>query len=381
MGLPYNPPNVMGANNNSMPGGESTLDVEYASSIGLGIPFTVYSVSGTGPAKGPTPDSCAYILEWAMLISNLTKPALVTSISYGDTEMHFQEKFGSFAYIDRMEIELAKMAARGLTVLGGSGDAGVSNVGEEGNDIGPTNPTCTPFSAFYPAASAFYTSVSSTFLTTQYLPICARNISGQPIECSQVGERAVSLTDGIYWTTGGGFASHITQQKWQSHAVQHFIKTANESGLLPNPNVAQYNPLGRGYPDISTVGNNLLFVYGKEYSTVAGTSASGPVLAGLIALINEELLNCNLPPLGFLNPFLYWAKANYPAALRDVLVGSNFDGDIQPADSHYPEFCPYGFTTQPGWNAVTGLGTPNWTVLRDLAVKHMQEAVKRRANL
>lgn len=39
------------------------------------------------------------------------------------------------AYIERMEIELQKMAARGLTVIAGSGDAGWTNVGEMGNDL------------------------------------------------------------------------------------------------------------------------------------------------------------------------------------------------------------------------------------------------------
>jgi hypothetical protein len=42
-------------------------------------------------------------------------------------------KFGSWSYFDRMESELAMMAARGLTVFAGSGDAGATNVGEAGN--------------------------------------------------------------------------------------------------------------------------------------------------------------------------------------------------------------------------------------------------------
>ena len=39
------------------------------------------------------------------------------------------------AYIQRMEAELMKMAARALTVIAGSGDAGWTNVGEMGNDL------------------------------------------------------------------------------------------------------------------------------------------------------------------------------------------------------------------------------------------------------
>ena len=44
--------------------------------------------------------------------------------SYGDAEAHYFAAFGSWEYIVRMNIELAKMAARGLTVLAGAGDAG-----------------------------------------------------------------------------------------------------------------------------------------------------------------------------------------------------------------------------------------------------------------
>lgn len=46
--------------------------------------------------------------------------------SYGDTELGYFNKFGSWEYIIRMNVELAKMAARGLTVMAGSGDAGTS---------------------------------------------------------------------------------------------------------------------------------------------------------------------------------------------------------------------------------------------------------------
>jgi len=46
----------------------------------------------------------AYILEWAMQIANTTSPPLVTSISYGDTEDGYFNKFGDYSYIARMEV-------------------------------------------------------------------------------------------------------------------------------------------------------------------------------------------------------------------------------------------------------------------------------------
>lgn len=97
------------------------------------------------------------------------------------------------------------MAARGLTVVAGSGDAGASNVGEEGNDISDTDPTCTPFRAFYPSNSPYVTSVSSTYFTKAYLPIClealplANNGGNLPILCEQIGEATVGVSQGIFW--------------------------------------------------------------------------------------------------------------------------------------------------------------------------------------
>ena len=44
-----------------------------------------------------------------------------------------------------------KMALRGLTVVAGSGDAGYTNVGEEGNDISDTDPDCSIARPFYPS--------------------------------------------------------------------------------------------------------------------------------------------------------------------------------------------------------------------------------------
>ena len=61
-----------------------------------------------------------------MAVANTTHSPLVTSISYGDTELGYIQKSGyGMAYIERMEQELQKMAARGLTVIAGSGDAGL----------------------------------------------------------------------------------------------------------------------------------------------------------------------------------------------------------------------------------------------------------------
>ena len=54
------------------------------------------------------------------------------------------------------------------------------------------------------------------------------------------------------------------------------------------------------------------------------------------------------PPLGFLNPLFY---AN-PTAFQDVTKGKN----NEPPNK-------WGFSAIPGWDAATGLGTPDYEAL------------------
>lgn len=92
---------------------------------------------------------------------------------------------------------------------------------------------------------------------------------------------------------------------------------------------------------------------------VDGTSASAPIFAGLITLLNDGRLSIGAPTLGFINPFLYQA-AKYPGVFNDILVGSNRCNEVG--------CCPYGFNVTTGWDAVTGLGTPNFPALYDLVM-------------
>jgi len=61
--------------------------------------------------------------------------------------------------------------------------------------------------------------------------------------------------------------------------------------------------------------------------------------------INEERLEANKSTVGFINPALY---AN-PSMLNDITNGSN------------PGCNTIGFPAAPGWDPVTGLGTPNYS--------------------
>jgi kumamolisin len=89
---------------------------------------------------------------------------------------------------------------------------------------------------------------------------------------------------------------------------------------------------------------------GKEL-VIGGTSAVAPLWAGLIALINQQLAKNGSGPAGLLNTMLYQLPAG-SKALRDITEGSNdIDGDLGV------------YSAGAGWDACTGLGTPDGQAL------------------
>jgi len=69
-----------------------------------------------------------------------------------------------------------------------------------------------------------------------------------------------------------------------------------------------------------------------------------PLWAALTALLNEKLGS----PVGFLNPKLYPLNE---AGFHDITSGNNDDGGL----GYY--------SAGPGWDACTGLGSPDGTAL------------------
>jgi len=132
------------------------------------------------------------------------------------------------------------------------------------------------------------------------------------------------------------------------------------------PPSGTYNAKGRAYPDVATVGHNLLVVINGQIVPVDGTSASAPIFGGIVTLLNEVLLRNNLSPLGFLNPLLYEIAVDTPEAFYDVTVGYNRCGTID----WEPACCDFGFYASSGWDPISGLGTPNFAVLQEQVLKY-----------
>ena len=118
------------------------------------------------------------------------------------------------------------------------------------------------------------------------------------------------------------------------------------------PNVYNNSGTSRAYPDIAAIGLNAPTVFNGSTYAVGGTSLSAPIIAGLVTLLNEARIAAGKGPLGFLNPTLY----AHPEAFNDITIGGN------------PGCRTPGFNATPGWDPVTGLGTPNYGLLEEIVL-------------
>lgn len=145
--------------------------------------------------------------------------------------------------------------------------------------------------------------------------------------------------------SGGGFSNIFSPPDYQSSVVSSYISS------IGSTNSGLYNASGRGVPDIAAIAENVEIFYGGSATGVAGTSCATPIFASVVSLINDELIAAGKSSLGFINPFLY---AN-PSALNDITSGDN------------PGCNTNGFSASSGWDAVTGLGSPNYAALKAAA--------------
>lgn len=147
--------------------------------------------------------------------------------------------------------------------------------------------------------------------------------------------------------SGGGFSNVFELPSYQAEAVTGYLKD-----YTPPYDASVYNNSGtsRAYPDISALALNLATVWLDIAMGVGGTSASTPLVAGIITLLNEERIAAGKGPIGFLNPTLY----AHPEMFNDITVGGN------------PGCGTDGFKTAPGWDPVTGMGTPIYPKMKEV---------------
>ena len=169
---------------------------------------------------------------------------------------------------------------------------------------------------------------------------------------------------------GGGYLSNNTG----SGGVDPTQPTPSyqvDSGLHPattDPTAAS----GRGAPDVSAnAGGNMQYIVPSPdmagiYDDF-GTSAASPLWASLAVQLNTIFHDQGLPDLGYMNDLLYLASAIAPASFNDVTMGTNTSsftlGGSYTSDNTAITPTGFGFSAGPGYDLVTGLGTPNGLLL------------------
>jgi len=241
------------------------------------------------------------------------------------------ESCAGSAYLQQEQQVFSKARAKGITVLASSGDSGAAATVCKGgfitNGKGVSLPSSDPL-----VTSVGGTTLNATVGTGKY-----------------VAETTWNESNAGVGATGGGISTLFPVPSYQKGIA----------GLT-----------GRGVPDVAFDADPLTgvpIVFSQQGATyivsVGGTSVGSPAWAAVVVLANQYAGK----RLGFLNDALYRlsGSASYARGFHDITTGNN--------TITIPEFDPTtgkiifvlipGYNAGPGWDAVTGVGTPKVSTL------------------
>ncbi|MDX6417763.1 MAG: kumamolisin [Trebonia sp.] len=238
-----------------------------------------------------------------------TPSPIAVSISWGQSEDQWSAQSRT-----AMDQAFADAAALGATVTVAAGDNGSSDDPSEQTQVHCDFPASSP-NALACGGTKLMGNTSSFAIT------------------SEVVWNELASNEGA---GGGGISDVFPLPSYQANA-----------GV---PTSAVGGGTGRGVPDVAgnadPVTGYLVVVDGQQ-EPIGGTSAVAPLWAGLIA----RLAQATGKRLGLLQPMLYAGAAAGAAApgFNDIVTGNNG-----------------AYKAGPGWDACTGLGSPNGASLLDL---------------
>ncbi len=239
-------------------------------------------------------------------------------------------------------------AMQGIGFMFSSGDSGddVASTGLKQTDYPASDPYITAVGGTSTAIAADGSLQFQTGWGTNKYSLSADGKSWEPL--------------GFLYGAGGGFSTLFNRPSYQD-------------GVVPSG-----APAGRAVPDIALdgdpttgmlVGETQTFPTGVLYDEyrIGGTSLAAPLMAGMQALAVEKAGG----RLGFANPRIYQMQKAGGRGLTDVTRTHAGDGNVRPdyvnrtdpADGIVYSVREFGedasLTTGPGWDDVTGVGTPN----------------------
>ncbi len=301
------------------PGGESTLDLEVLDAAAPDL--KAIDVYESKPTAADTLRSLT-----APLQNRGFKPQVV-SASLGLCEGALLGSIGASG-VRSAESALQMATSAGITFLASSGDQGSADC---------TSTTGQPLARLavnYPASSWWVTGVGGTNFALN----SANRIAGQLVWNDTFVQPG---------SAGGGGASELFNRPFYQNGT-----------VRPNrravPDVSMLADIIPGYAIYCTASGDCSRSH--PWTTVGGTSAATPLLAGGFALTDQELRTHKRQDLGLANPLLYKIGRSSLAGgvFSDVL---NYDNDIGPdvASIGHSLGCCHaarGFDEASGWGSV-----------------------------
>ncbi len=283
--------------------GETTLDVEVIHAIAPDAKIVVL-VSPVAETEGTVG-----LPEFRQLEEYAVDHKLgnIVSQSWAASELTLEDTMGQ-QEMQKWETFYQKATTQeGMTYLSSSGDNGATDY----QDMNARQIASVPTTGF-PTDSPWVTSVGGTTLT--------RN--------------GTSFSEEAWSGSGGGFS--------------RFYKTPDYQQGLPAADQQQLKGR-RGVPDVAGAADpstGLVIYQAGQWTMVGGTSAAAPLWAGIVALANQMAGHA----LGFITPTLYklGASSSYARDFRDITVGNNTNTTASVQ----------GYPAVPGWDPVTGWGSP-----------------------
>jgi len=320
------------------PGGESTLDLEVLDAAAPKLKAIDVYESASGSAD---------VLRslTAPLQNGRDKPQVI-SASLGVCEPALYEAVGVTG-INAAEGSLALAAASGISVLASSGDSGSSACDEQSGPL-------PALAVSYPASSWWVTGVGGTNI--------ALNAGNQILGQAVWNDAPLQVGAG-----GGGLSGLFRRPTYQKAVVQ-----PNRRAV---PDVSMLADVAPGYTIFcSAPGDCINSGNANPWLPVGGTSAATPLLAGGIALVDQDLRLHGRQDLGLANSLLYSLGTSPRAStvFDDVTQGNDDLGAYLIGGDGQPLGC---CTAAVGYDEASGWGSVNVSNFAQLATEMQPKIV------
>jgi len=333
---------------------ESSLDIEWAGAVAKNATINfVYA--------DPNSNGVITALEYAVTHTPILAP--VISMSYGSCEA-----FHSSSFIASLVAIAQQANAQGITIVAAVGDSGATDC--DGSLPIPNYPAQFGLQADFPGSMPYVTGVGGTefnegggtFWQTasgtdvissalSYIPEMVWNDSVSSASLSAGGGGVSSLFGKPSWQTGTG----VPNDGARDVPDVSFNASANHDGYLV---CLQFTPQGSTTFTSSCLNNTFRYT-DNSLEVFGGTSFGAPIMAGVVALINQKT---NSTGQGNINYILYPLAALSPTAFHDITVGDNKSPCVQ-GTIDCPDPNSIGFSAGSGYDPATGLGTMDVTNL------------------